>query len=174
MKKGFTLIELLVVVLIIGILAAIALPQYTKAVEKSRTTEALLMTKNIADAIQRGFLQGTLPGNPLLSRRNVTDTLDIDLSGGVWDDGSIYTTPNFSYFADCSTSTTCNIAAYRNITKNERTESGRYLIDIVVSPDSMTKACYHYTSYPEGAAICKGLEAQGFTNKAVSSSPYGG
>ena len=58
MKKAFTLIELLVVVLIIGILAAIALPQYQKAVEKSRQAEAFLNMKTISDAVKVAIMEG--------------------------------------------------------------------------------------------------------------------
>ncbi|WP_428897448.1 prepilin-type N-terminal cleavage/methylation domain-containing protein [Parelusimicrobium proximum] len=53
---GFTLIELLVVVLIIAILAAVALPQYTAAVEKSRASEAFLNVKSVGTSAQRYIL----------------------------------------------------------------------------------------------------------------------
>ena len=50
---GFTLIELLVVVLIIGILAAIAVPQYFKVVEKGKVSEALSTLDSVRGSQER-------------------------------------------------------------------------------------------------------------------------
>lgn len=51
MKKGFTLLEMLTVVMIIGILTAIALPNYTRSLEKARATEAMNMVRSANDAV---------------------------------------------------------------------------------------------------------------------------
>ena len=50
MNKGFTLVELMVVVLIIGILTAIAIPEYTRGLEKARGAEAALNVNGILEA----------------------------------------------------------------------------------------------------------------------------
>ena len=92
-NAGFTLIELLVVVLIIGILSAVALPQYQKTVLKSRAAEAWSNLKAIDTAIKTYCLENPL--NTRITFASVKDQLSIDVSDS----------KNFSYSGafTCST-----------------------------------------------------------------------
>ena len=81
-NRAFTLIELLVVVLIIGVLSAIALPQYQNAVLKTRVMAGLVPARAIMDAMDEYYLaNGNFSGN--------WSNLTINLPAGATDENGV-------------------------------------------------------------------------------------
>lgn len=103
--SGFTLIELLVVVLIIGILASVALPQYERAVEKSRAAEAWTIMNSISTAIKvRNLAAGTQDQNYPFEELDVSFT---DENGNTAT-GTSFNTKEFSYFSQQGYAAACS------------------------------------------------------------------
>lgn len=90
-SKGFTLIELLMCVLIIAVLTAVAAPQYTKAVERSRATEAMNLIKSINDAVY-AFAAGRSSGQCPTSFRQLSVSIPTEN-----DNVSAISLKNFQY-----------------------------------------------------------------------------
>ena len=166
-KQAFTLIELLVVVLIIGILAAVAVPQYQKAVEKSRLAEALLNIETVVKNVDLIVLENGTDNGDVWVNHEIWTT---DLSGGTWDDHNmIYTTKNFVY--DLVEGSGVDVYRCSGVcTGDADTDKSNAIYDlwqdynkpIVDNPD---KLCRGYNAV--GKYICKSLTAQGWEDRSA-------
>ncbi len=161
MKKGFTLIELLVVVLIIGILSSIALPQYVKAVEKARATEAIQLLGDLARA-QRIYQMSTG------GYANDLNMLDVELPGISTGNAAVAQTRNFRITitsADNAATFTANAQRWNSSTNAAATGDQQYGIKVSLDANgTLTRCCNKTvtsaacsTAATEVTSMCKSI-----------------
>ena len=162
--KGFTLIEMLVVVLIIGILAGVALPQYTRTVEKSRLAEAMITLSSLQRAVDMYVLANGYPNAQVRFVKDDPDAvLDVDVVQGLtcneYDCASKY----FAYYAGCHPSY-CYVGVERLSPGSTTAYGGGNLFEIGMAryknDDDWEKWCYHNST---NGYICQSLESQGYS-----------
>lgn len=73
-QEGFTLVEIMIVVLIIGILLAIAIPNFIRARESSRAKACQANLKQIDSAVQQAMMDGKVSSISVLTQSAAGDT----------------------------------------------------------------------------------------------------
>lgn len=118
MKKGFTLVEILIVVVILGILAAIVIPQFTSASETAKASSLVSQLQTIRSQIELYQVQhnGTYPDFATEGWDQLTGTTDA--SGDT--DGTDYgpylqQAPKNPFTADSDDATTVGTAAAADV-----------------------------------------------------------
>lgn len=152
--KGFTLMELLVVVLIISILAGIALPEYTKAVEKSRSSEAFTLLANLVNAeklykLSTGGFTGDL------------NQLDLELPNISAADASKFSTSDWEFTVSVHPLYTSTFTAFAARAKDGvRITTGDLCYGILLTVDSngqVTRKCQLNAGNPLVPKICSAI-----------------
>src|SRR5688572_3659187 len=98
-RHGFTLVEIMIVVLIIGILLAIAVPNFIKARESSRTKACVANLKQLDSAKEQYAMDNKLntgdpvPAGALYGAAGYIKTAPVCPSGGTYTEGAISAAP---------------------------------------------------------------------------------
>ena len=151
MKNGFTLIELLVVVLIIGILSAVALPQYNRAVLKARYAEIQTIAAAYKTAAEVYYMaNGAYP--------DYWHDMDIEPPAGCTASdtvtgGELYCRKKSLYF-DLYNNTAKNIVGFYQPNSKPKVAYVQWL-DISAKPSK--RECWAVTGDAEAQAFCKSL-----------------
>ncbi len=145
LNKGFTLIELLVVVLIIGILAAVALPQYQQAVEKARAAEAFSNIASFAKALEVWKLANPGKSRAFTGQGSGVGELDIDIPSDWVQGTSAMIAAGASGTQSCSKNFCYNVTTLQGV-KAYRANSSTYKYGIWYNLDFHQYQCLAYTS----------------------------